>query len=96
MNAFAIRTGLAGVILTMGVGAWPAAGWSYTFEQQQACMGDAFRLCSYEIPDVSRVTACMVRRQTELSPGCRIYFGQQESAAKPRLHRLRQHTASDG
>ena len=59
-------------------------------------MGDAFRLCGYEIPDVSRVTACMVRRQTELSPGCRIYFRQEESAAKPqKFHRIRQHTASD-
>jgi hypothetical protein len=97
MNAFAIRIErFAGVILAIGVGAWPATGWSYTMEQQQACMGDAFRLCSYEIPDVSRVTACMVRRQTELSPGCRVYFRQDESSTKPRLHRIRQHTVSDG
>jgi len=96
MNAFAIRTGLAGLILTIGAGAWSTMGWSYTMEQQQACMGDAFRLCSPEIPDVSRVGACMARRQAELSPGCRVYFRQEESAAKPRLHRIRQHTASDG
>jgi len=96
MNAFAIRIErLAGVILAIGVGAWPATGWSYTMEEQQACMGDAFRLCGPEIPDVSRVGACMVRRQTELSPGCRIYFRPQESAARPRLHRIRQHTAYD-
>ena len=54
--------------------AWPVAGFAYTFEQQQACMGDAFRLCSSEIPDVDRVTGCMVKRQSELSPACRIYF----------------------
>ena len=53
---------------------WPAAGWAYTAEQQQACTDDAFRLCSAEIPDVDRVTACMVRQQTQLSPGCRVYF----------------------
>jgi hypothetical protein len=77
--------------------AWPATGFAYTAEQQQACMGDAFRLCSSEIPDAGRVAACMASRQTELSPGCRIYFRQQESASKPqRLHRPRQHTASDG
>jgi len=87
MNAFSTRLErLAGVVLTLVVGAWPAAGWSYTMEQQQACMGDAFRLCSSEIPDVSRVTACMVRRQTELSSGCRIYFHQQEASARPRHH----------
>jgi hypothetical protein len=53
---------------------WPAAGWAYTAEQQQACMGDAFRLCSSEIPDIERVRACMVRQQSDLSPGCRVYF----------------------
>jgi hypothetical protein len=47
---------------------------AYTFEQQQACMGDAFRLCSSEIPDVDRVRTCMVRQQSQLSPGCRVYF----------------------
>jgi hypothetical protein len=53
---------------------WTAEGRAYTFEQQQACMGDAFRLCSSEIPSVDRVTACMVRQQSQLSPGCRVYF----------------------
>jgi hypothetical protein len=53
---------------------WPAAGWAYTAEEEQACSGDAFRLCSAEIPDVNRVTACMVRQQSQLSPGCRVYF----------------------
>jgi hypothetical protein len=53
---------------------WPVASRAYTAEEEQACSGDAFRLCSAEIPDVDRVTACMVSRQTELSPGCRVYF----------------------
>ena len=95
MNAFTIRVGwLAGVMLTLVVGT-PATGWSYTMEQQQACMGDAFRLCSSEIPDVSRVGACMVRRQTELSPACRIYFHPQETSVRPRHHRLHLRTAAE-
>jgi hypothetical protein len=53
---------------------WPAAGEAYTPEEEQACSGDAFRLCSSDIPDVDRVTACMVRNQSQLSPGCRVYF----------------------
>ena len=53
----------------------PAAALAYTPEQQQACTGDAFRLCSSEIPDVDRVTACMVRNKTQLSPECRAQFG---------------------
>ncbi len=52
----------------------PGAGRAYTPEEEQACSGDAFQLCSAEIPDVDRVTACMVRKQSQLSPGCRVYF----------------------
>ena len=63
--------------------ALPAAGQSYTPEQQQACSNDAFRLCGPEIPDVDRVTACMVRNQTQLSPGCRVYFRPPEPAVVP-------------
>jgi hypothetical protein len=53
----------------------PAAAYAYTGEQEQACTSDAFRLCSSEIPDVDRVTACMVRNKTQLSPPCRAQFG---------------------
>ncbi len=59
-------------------------------------MGDAFSLCGSEIPDVQRVTACMVRKQAELSPGCRVYFRAEHTATKPvRLHRIRRRVASD-
>jgi hypothetical protein len=52
----------------------PKAGYAYTAEEQQACQGDAFRLCSDAIPDVDRVTACMVKKRAQLSPGCAVYF----------------------
>jgi hypothetical protein len=52
----------------------PAASQGYTPEEQQACSGDAFRLCSAEIPDVDRVTVCMIRNKSQLTPGCRVYF----------------------
>jgi hypothetical protein len=58
----------------------PGSGQAYTPEEEQACSGDAFRLCSAEIPDVDRVTACMVRNQSQLSPGCRAYFREPERA----------------
>lgn len=60
--------------LALSVSAGPAAAQGYTPEQEQACTGDAFRLCSAEIPDVSRVTACMVAKQSQLSPPCRAHF----------------------
>jgi hypothetical protein len=52
----------------------PAGAWAYTAEQQQACMGDAFRLCSSEIPSVERITACMAQHRSQLSPPCRAQF----------------------
>ena len=57
----------------------PTAGQAYTPEQQAACSDDAFRLCSSDIPDVDRVTACMIRKQDQLTPGCRVYFKPSES-----------------
>ena len=50
------------------------ASQAYTPEQEQMCTGDAMRLCSSEIPDVDRVTACMVRQRALLSDGCKAVF----------------------
>jgi hypothetical protein len=63
----------------------PTTGQAYTQEEQAACSGDAFRLCGPEIPDVDRVTACMVRNKSQLSPECRVYFrpGPEDAAAVP-------------
>jgi hypothetical protein len=58
---------------------WTAAA-AYTPEQQQACSDDAFRLCGADIPDVDRVTVCMVRNKAQLSPGCRVFFGPEPEA----------------
>ena len=86
----AIRSGnfqfsllLATITLTCALALllWPTAGRAYTAEEQQACSGDAFRLCSAEIPDVDRVTVCMVRNKSQLSPGCRVFFRPGPEAA---------------
>src|SRR5471030_669729 len=53
-------------------------GQAYTPEEQQACSNDAFRLCGPEIPDVDRVTVCMIRNKSQLSPGCRVFFRSPE------------------
>ena len=58
----------------LSIGMLPASSRAYTPEQQQACSGDAFRLCNAEIPDVDRVTVCMIRNKSQLSPGCRVFF----------------------
>jgi len=72
----------AGALVVLSLASMlPVAALAYTPEQQQACTGDAFRLCSSEIPDVDRVTACMIRNKTQLSPECRAQFGPAPGAA---------------
>ena len=70
----------------LSVLAMPTAGRAYTAEEQQACSGDAFRLCSAEIPDVDRVTVCMVRNKSQLSPGCRAFFRPDPELAVTPVH----------
>ena len=57
-----------------------------TPEQRQACQPDAMRLCQEFIPDVDRITACMVEHRRQLSPACRVYFREEpkEKAAPKR------------
>jgi len=50
------------------------SAFAYTAEQQQACTPDAMRLCGSYIPDVDRITACMIARKSQLSPECRRFF----------------------
>ncbi len=70
---FAVRSGNFhfGLLLAtaLAVSMWSAASRAYTDEQQQACSADAFRLCSADIPDVDRITACMIRNKSQLTPG---------------------------
>jgi len=56
-----------------------SAGNAYTPEQQQLCSNDAIRLCSADIPDVDRITACMARQRNLLSPACKAFFPADEA-----------------
>ena len=61
-------------ILAVLIGSTSAGLAQGTAEQRAACTGDAFRLCSADIPDVDRITACMTRNKSQLSPPCRAQF----------------------
>ncbi len=63
-------------LLTVGAAA-------QTAEEQQACMDDAFRLCSAFIPDRARVTACMVQNKSRLGAACREVMARYDNTAKP-------------
>jgi len=45
-----------------------------TVEQRMACMGDAFRFCFSEIPNIPRITICMEKNLRRLSPACQAQF----------------------
>ena len=47
------------------------SSFAFSAEAQQMCTGDAFRICSSEIPNIPRITACMVKQRANLSAGCR-------------------------
>jgi hypothetical protein len=83
MVAVQSRISRAGLMLAMALSAslFASAAQAYTPEEQQACSPDAFRLCGDAIPDVDRVTACMIRKRAELSPPCRVYFRSPEPVA---------------
>ena len=55
---------------------------AFSAEAQSMCTGDAFRLCSSEIPNVPRITACMFKHRTELSSGCRTVMDHDLAAQK--------------
>ncbi|MDB5609958.1 MAG: hypothetical protein JWP25_6858 [Bradyrhizobium sp.] len=68
------RTIRAGLMLAFAVSCSAlssTSSFAFSAEAQQMCTGDAFRLCSSEIPDVSRITACMFKQRANLSAGCR-------------------------
>jgi len=60
----------------------PAAAQDYrgTWEQQMACTPDVWRLCSDQVPDVSRIVACLRQNTPQLSNNCRAVFESNASA----------------
>jgi hypothetical protein len=71
---------VAGVALCWALS--PSASQAFTQEdQKRLCTPDVFRLCSSEIPDVGRITACMHKNRASLSEGCRSVFGKPAQSA---------------
>jgi len=55
-----------------------------TAGQRSACMGDAFRFCSEDIPNVVRVEACLLQNRERLHPACQAQFdGSGSSRLQP-------------
>jgi len=58
------------------------ASFAFSSEAQQQCTGDAFRLCSSEIPNIPKITACMIKHRTDLSVGCRGVMDRELASQK--------------
>ena len=56
------------------------SSFAFSAEAQQMCTGDAFRLCSSEIPNIPKITACMMRQRASLSSGCRTVMDRDLAA----------------
>jgi hypothetical protein len=67
-----LRTTFIGAAVLATVLATSSAGFAEgTPEQRSACMGDAFKFCSAEIPNIPKITSCMKANYSKLSPGCK-------------------------
>lgn len=70
-------------VTAFALGLLSSSAYAYTPEQQQMCSSDAMRLCGEYIPDVDRITACMIRKYSQLSSGCQAVFEAQPPAPAP-------------
>lgn len=59
-----------------------SVSFAFSAEAQQMCTGDAFRLCSSDIPNIPAITACMIKHRAQLSSGCRTVM-ERDQAGKP-------------
>ena len=71
------------VFFAISFSAIPTVSHAFSPEAQQMCSGDAIRLCSAEIPNVSKITACMMKQRASLSAGCRAIMDR-DLAQRPK------------
>ena len=58
------------------------SSFAFSAEAQSMCTGDAFRLCSSEIPNIPKITACMFKHRADLSTGCRTVMDRDMASQK--------------
>jgi hypothetical protein len=78
--------------IALTASALSTAAFAQSAEEQQACMEDAFRVCSATIPDRTRTIACMVQKKSQLGAACQAVMAKyappaatpvQTAAARP-------------
>jgi hypothetical protein len=71
---------LISVVLSSTIGTSDASA-------DMACASDAFRFCSTEIPDQTRIKSCLLRNIRDLTPECRAQFREGRVRHSPVPHR---------
>jgi hypothetical protein len=74
------KVGLAFVFAASISALSSTSSFAFSAEAQQMCTGDAFRLCSSEIPNIPAITACMIKHRSDLSSGCRAVMDRNLAA----------------
>ena len=64
------------LVVALALATFSTAAVAQTQQEQQACMNDAFRVCSATIPDRNRTVACMVQHKAELSMACQAVMAK--------------------
>jgi hypothetical protein len=86
--SFTSRIRQAGLVLAFALTASvisTSQSFAYSDEARQQCTGDAFRLCSSEIPNIPAITACMYKHKAELSAGCRAVMDKTDAAKSKKV-----------
>ena len=68
------RAILGGMMVLASPGFALASGPTLQDRQQAACYDDVMRLCSEDLPDVDRVTACMKGKRQQVSAPCAAFY----------------------
>ncbi len=83
-NSFTRKIRQAGLMLaiafTVSAVSSPSFAFSVSPEGRALCTGDAYRLCSSEIPNISKITSCMLAKKAQLSAPCRDFINKQIAA----------------
>jgi hypothetical protein len=90
LNRFAFSSlAAAGLALGLAIAA-PAQAQQSTINPEQACRDDAFKFCNNEIPDRTKVGACLRKHARSLSKDCRTVVtgggGSRKSTKKRHRH----------
>jgi len=79
MNRYRILLAITALAL---FAARAVAGAAPESDQAKACRGDALRFCLADIPHKDKITECMERHMSQLSPRCRAMFRPSEPSSQ--------------